>query len=164
MSQRSILALVGALALVLTPITVVVADQVFHSQRLSFFLTEDGALAGHPELRSGHVVDIHPNGPVNAAHERYMINGAKANHTYAVVLRIFDDACDGTSSAFDMFQTVTLITNNNGNAHGKTTFPAEIIVEPPVFVSIYWTLVDENEEVAYRTDCILVGIDALPLL
>jgi hypothetical protein len=114
-------------------------------------------------LRSGHVVDIHPNGPVNAAHERYMINGAKPNHDYDVVLRIFDDDCDGPpNEVFDMLQTVTLSTNKNGNAQGKATFPAGTIVEPPLFVGIYWTLVGEDEVVAYRTDCILVGIDALP--
>ena len=90
MRQIISLVLVGTLAL-LMPTSIIFADQVFHSERLPLFLTQDGADAGHPQLRSGHVVDIHPNGPVNGAHERYMVNGAKPNHNYQVVLRIFTD-------------------------------------------------------------------------
>ena len=56
MPQRNIRALVGVFALVLMPLTAVVADQTFHSQRLSFALMTFGALAGHPERRSGQVV------------------------------------------------------------------------------------------------------------
>jgi hypothetical protein len=69
--QRSLLILVGVLGLVLTPLTGGIADQLFHSVRLSLVLTPDGAAAEHPVLRSGHVVDIHPNGPINGARAVY---------------------------------------------------------------------------------------------
>jgi len=143
------------------------ADQLFHSVRLPFVLTLAGAGAGNPPLRSGHVVDIHPNGPVYGAHERYVVNGAKPNHSYEVVLRIFnDDAddCQGTPSDFDGLSTVTLETNQNGVAHGKFDFPAGDPLDEPLFIWVYWTLVDvENnaDTVAYQTDCILVGVDSL---
>jgi hypothetical protein len=73
MRQMSLIAFVGVFAMILTVSTTVVADQVYHSERLPFALTDAGLLAGHPELRSGQVVNIHPNGPVNGALERYMI-------------------------------------------------------------------------------------------
>ena len=160
MRQRSILALVGVLALVLTPLTGVIADQLFHSVRLSLVLTPDGAVAGHPALRSGHVVDIHPNGPINGAHERYLLNGAKPNTTYDVVLRIFDGNCAGSADpSLDPLKTVTLTTNQQGNAQGKFDFPAAAPLPAPIFFGVRWTLVDENGVVAYDTDCITVGLD-----
>ncbi len=96
MRQINLTVFVGAFALLLTLSTSVVADQVYHSERLPFTLTDAGAFVGHPELRSGQVVNIHPNGPVNGALERYMINGAKPNTSYQVVLQVFNStSCDG---------------------------------------------------------------------
>jgi len=160
MQQRSILLLVGVLVLLLTPLTVVVADQLFHTVRLSLGLTPDGAMHGHPALRSGHVVDIHPNGPVNGAHERYLLNGAKPNTAYDVVLRVFDGNCAGPADpSLDPLKTVTLTTNQQGNAQGKFDFPAAAPLPAPIFFGVRWTLVDENGVVAYDTDCITVGLD-----
>ena len=160
MRQKSILALVGVLALVLTPLTAVVADQLFHTVRLSLELTLDGAKHEHPALRSGHVVDIHPNGPVNGAHERYLLNGAKPNTAYDVVLRVFDGNCAGPADpSLDPLKTVTLTTNKQGNAQGKFDFPATAPLPAPIFFGVRWTLVDENGVVAYDTDCITVGLD-----
>jgi hypothetical protein len=167
MRRRTLPLLLGTIVSVLaTPLTGF-ADQLFHSVRLPFVLTPEGAAVDNPPLRSGHVIDIHPNGPVYGAHERYVVNGAKPNHSYEVVLRIFaDDAddCQGTPfPGFDPFPTVTLETNQNGVAHGKFDFPAGAPLEEPLFLWVYWTLVDveEAETVAYQTDCILVGVDSL---
>jgi hypothetical protein len=150
---------VFALALLLVTPRAGVADQLFHTVRLPFVLTPDGALAGHPVLRSGHVVDIHPNGPVNGAHERYQLNGAKPNTAYEVVLRVFTDNCGGTPSSLDRLQTVTLTTDQHGDAQGKFDFPAGPPRSKPLFVGVRWTLVDPNGVVAYETDCITVGVD-----
>src|SRR6266542_1717276 len=81
---------VAALALLLAPITLALADQDFHTERLPFSLTAEGAAAEppHPTLRSGHVVDIHANGPQIGALERYVINGARPNSSYDVVLEL----------------------------------------------------------------------------
>lgn len=160
MRQKSILALVGVFALVVTPLTAVVADKLFHTVNLLLVLTIDGAVNGHSPLRSGHVIDIHPNGPVHLAHERYLLNGAKPNTAYDVVLRVNDGSCAGPVSAFDMLKTVTLITDKQGNAHGKADFPAStpLPTPRPIFFGIRWTLV-AGGVVAYETDCITVGVD-----
>jgi hypothetical protein len=166
MRQRTRRILLGTIALLLATPMAGFADQLFHSVRLPLFLTPEGASVGNPPLQSGHVIDIHPNGPVYGAHERYMVNGAKPDHSYDVVLRIFDvdaDNCQGTPfPGFDPFPTVTLETNQNGVAHGKFDFPAGNPLDEPLFVWVYWTLVDVDEDtVAYQTDCILVGVDSL---
>jgi len=157
MQQRSILALVGVLALVLTPLTAVVADQVFHSQRLSFSLTAAGVLDGHPELRSGHVVDIHANGPQIGALERYMINGAKPNTSYQVILHVFDGGCEG--DPFGLIPTAILETDAHGNAHGQAVFtPEQLAPFAGMVFGIRWTLV-ADVVIAYQTPCIVVAVD-----
>lgn len=158
--QRSLLIFLGVFSLVLTPLTGVLADQLFHSVRLSIDLTPDGAAAGHPALRSGHVVDIHPNGPINGAHERYQLIGAKPNTAYHIVLRVFTGSCAGPADpGFDPLPTVTLTTNKQGNAQGKFDFPASAPLPTPVFFGVRWTLIDDDGVVAYDTDCITVGLD-----
>ncbi len=160
MRQRSILALVGVLALVLTPLTVGVADQAFHTQRLSFSLTAAGVLDGHPELRSGHVVDIHANGPKIGALERYMINGAKPNTSYQVVLAVSPVDCGADPSIF--VSTATLATNAQGNAHGQWLFtPDQLAPLAGLTFGIRWTLVTAAgnlDIVAYQTPCIVVAV------
>jgi hypothetical protein len=160
MRQMLSLVLVGTVALLLAPISGTLADQDFHTQRLPLFLTAEGAVADppHPPLRSGQVVDIHANGPQIGALERYMINGARANSTYAVVLEIFAGDCAGVPSPPIM--TTTLETNQQGNAHGGFVFTAEDLA--PVsgaVVGVRWTLVDAEGVLAYATSCIVVTVD-----
>lgn len=157
--MKSSLVRIGAMIGLILSNSPALADQLFHTERLPLRLTEAGAAAGHPELRSGHVVDIHPNGPVNGALERYMINGAKPNHDYTVFLRLFVGDCDGLGP-IDL-PTVVLGTNKRGNAHGKITFPVETVLPEPIFFGIFWELVDEEGVAAYDTDCIQVGLDTL---
>jgi hypothetical protein len=149
---------IGALALGPVLPTTVFADQAFHSQRLSFSLTPEGQATGHPVLRSGQVVDIHADGPQIGAIERYMINGAKPHTNYAVVLELFDGDCAGAD--LGTLMTTTLTTNKQGNAHGGVVFTAEDLVPFSGLVfGILWTLVDENDVVAYETPCIVVPVD-----
>lgn len=161
MKQRFTLSLIGAAVLILLQFPVVGADQLFHSKRLDFWLTDDGEAAGHPELRSGHVVDIHPNGPVNGALERYMINGAAPNSSYQVVLQVFSDlGCAGDPLLSPPLSTALLETNAQGKAHGQWHFSRADISGFSGFVGgVFWTLVDEDDVVAYRTDCIVVSVD-----
>lgn len=150
--------LVGILSLTLTLTTSGFADQDFHTARLPFVLTPEGELAGHPELRSGHVVDIHANGPQIGALERYMINGAKPNTRYQVVLLVFEDDCGG--DFLFPIPTVILATNKHGNAHGKVVFtPEDLAGVSNSSFGIQWTLEDEDGVVAYETECILVTVD-----
>jgi len=157
MPQRNILALVGVFALVLTPLTAVVADQTFHSQRLSFALTTFGALAGHPELRSGQVVDIHANGPQIGALERYLINGAKPTTRYQVILHLLDGGCAGDPIA--LVHTTTLETDAHGDAHGQVVFTAaQLAPFAGMVFGVRWTLV-ADDLIAYQTACIVVAVD-----
>jgi hypothetical protein len=151
---------VAALALLLAPITLALADQDFHTERLPFSLTAEGAAAEppHPTLRSGHVVDIHANGPQIGALERYVINGARPNSSYDVVLELFEGNCEGAESP--PVTTITLQTNKQGNAHGGFVFTAEDLAPfSGAVVGVRWTLVDEDGIIAYATSCIVVAID-----
>ena len=151
------LVLFSSLALVLTTATVVLADQVYHSERLDFTLTADGQKAGHPTLRDGHVVNIHPNGPVNGAIERYMINGAKPETSYNVNLSAFAGGCGG-NPLFELTTTV-LKTDKNGNAHGEKIFtPVDLAGLSGRTVGANWTLVSGGVD-AYKTICTTVKID-----
>lgn len=71
------------------------ADQTVHTQRFSVLLPPAGVAAGHPALRNGHPVDVHPRGPGNGAQERYVSSGATLNTAYEVVPRVFTDAVWG---------------------------------------------------------------------
>ena len=160
MKRRFTLTLIGAAVLILLQFPVVGADQLFHSERLDFWLTDDGEAAGHPELRSGHVVDIHPNGPVNGALERYMINGAAPNSSYQVVLQVFSNVECKEGTSLPPISTTLLETNAQGNAHGQWRFSSAETAGFSGFVGgVFWTLVDEDDVVAYRTDCIKVSVD-----
>jgi hypothetical protein len=159
MRQMLSLVLVGTFAL-LAPITGVRADQDFHTARLPLSLTAEGAETDppHPALRSGHVVDIHANGPQIGALERYLINGARANSSYEVVLEVFAGDCEGAE--LDPITTATLETNKQGNAHGGFVFSAEDLVPfKGAIVGVRWTLVDEEGISAYETPCIVVTVD-----
>jgi hypothetical protein len=159
MRQMSLTVFMGAFALLLTLSTIVGADQVYHSERLPLTLTDAGLLAGHPELRSGQVVNIHPNGPVNGALERYMINGALPNTSYQVVLQVFNStSCDGETAL--LLPTAIPETNKQGNAQGQAKFSRQAL-DPfsGLVFGIRWTLVDPDGVVAYQTRCTVVTID-----
>ncbi len=159
MLRRNLTAILGLallLGALLLPASPAAADRVYHSERLPFFLTAAGATDGHPELRSGHVVNIHPNGPVVGALERYMVSGASPNTDYEVLLKLFFDQC-GTS--FFEAVTATMTTNGNGVAHEGASFtPADLVGLSGLTVQVHWKLVDGSVE-AYTTDCTTVEID-----
>lgn len=136
-----------------------VADRTYHSERLDLVLTDAGDEAGHPELRSGHVVNIHPNGPVNGALERYLINGAQANTEYQVVIEAYDSlACAGEPSL--EIPTALLTTNRQGNAHGRARFSrAELDPFSGATIGVRWTLISDDDVTAYETECTVVSID-----
>lgn len=161
MKRRYILTLVGAVVLSLLQVPRAIADQTYHSERLDLWRTVAGSNAGHPKLRSGQVVNIHPNGPVNGALERYMINGAKLNAKYQVLIHAFSDLdCIGVPALPDPIPTALLTTNAQGNAQGQGHFSrADIDPFSGATLGVLWTLRDQNGVDAYRTDCTVVSID-----
>ncbi len=156
-NRLTILGLALLLGALLLPASPGAADQAYHSERLPFFLTDAGAQGGHPDLRSGHVVNIHPNGPVVGALERYMVSGAKPDTGYQVLLQAFFDSCGGTLAL--PLETATMTTNGNGVAHAKFRFSAaDLAPFSGATVQVWWKLVAEGVE-AYTTDCTAVSID-----
>ena len=136
------------------------ADQSQHTTQLALTLTPAGALAGHPALRSGHVVNTHTSGPVNFAIEDYMVNGAKPNTTYQVWLRLFGGSCAGLF-LIAIPNGATLATDAQGNAHSQHKIsPAEVAgmgLHNKDF-GIVWTLAAGSVS-AYTTTCTNVHID-----
>jgi len=106
----SSVALVATLALTAPAL----ADQEFHTVRLPWIAT--GA-AGHPELRSGHVIDIHSDGDSTAGHELYMVNGAAPLTGYTVVLDLNLSGCGGPGPMLPFANGVVIQTDE----HGKGT-------------------------------------------
>jgi hypothetical protein len=95
------------------------ADAVYHSQHVAL-----SSIGGAP-LRSGFVENIHADGPSMYAHEQYVVNGAKPNISYQVVLMIFplDTTC---SSSPITIPTAVITTNAAGNGSADHVFtPAD---------------------------------------
>src|SRR5439155_10936114 len=93
-----------------------VADESQPTTPLSLSVTAAGTAAGHPELQSGQVVNTHTSGPENFAIEDYMVNGAKPDTTYSVVLLLFAGSCSGPL-AFPFVNGAVLATDAHGDAH-----------------------------------------------
>ena len=157
MPRIFIVALLGALALTGALVSTIVADQAYHTERLDFERTAAGAAAGHPELRHGNVVNIHPNGPVNGALERYIVNGALSDTDYDVLLEAFAGGCGGELAL--TMTTTTLETSRAGNAQGDGFFAAADL-EPlsGATLGAQWTLRADGVD-AYQTACTIVVID-----
>lgn len=148
-------ATVGAIALALAGVSTALADRAYHSERLPLTLTEEGAEAGHPELQSGQVVNIHPNGPVVAAIEKYMVNGAASNTDYEVVLSVATGGCNGVGD-FEL-STAVLSTNARGSAHGDVVFD-DLSFLQGCTVEVNWMLQAEGIT-AYTTETTTVALD-----
>ena len=136
------------------------ADQSQHTARLSLSVTAAGTAAGHPELQSGQVVNTHTSGPVNFAIENYMVNGAKPDTTYHVVLLLFAGSCSGPL-AFPFANGAVLTTDAHGDAHGQAKIsPAQVAAFGlhNTDWGIVWTLV-AGSVTAYTTACSQVHID-----
>lgn len=128
------------------------ADKVYHSRHYRL-----RPVNGAP-LRSGFVENIHANGPTVYAHELYVLNGARPNTTYRVVLRIYpgDTTCSTTPI---LLQTALLRTNVAGNGHASHVFtPADANGLHGLTVGARWTLY-KGTAARYRTGCETVVLD-----
>ena len=123
------------------------ADQVYHSERLVLSPTNlnDGG--------TGQVINIHPNGPVVGALERYQLRGGEAYTAYEVWIQL----CDVGN--FSFLLTATLGTDKHGNGHAQGYFSAEALVPfSGLVVEIRWSLRLGGTDV-YVTKCTTVTID-----
>ena len=126
---------------------VAAADSAYHSERLSFAGGSDPAF-------HGQVVNIHANGPVNGALERYQVVRAAPSTDYEVWIQF----CDGVGFA-DFTQTAVLATDARGTGHASAAFSAADL-EPfsGATVVIRWVLRVDATDV-YATSCTTVAID-----
>ena len=153
--RRSGLGLIGAILMSSIFVGGVAADSVYHTERL--ILEPVGDATG-----SGFVVNIHPNGPVVFAQERYALRGAEPNTSYTVWLQI--DAT-GVACDFDGL-TIQMKADLRTNGAGNATSPADFFFQPGgippclrnASFPIHWDVTD-GETLAYQTDSTIVTLD-----
>jgi hypothetical protein len=110
------LAVVVASAVVTTAVPAM-GDAVYHSEHIAL------APVGDAPLRVGFVQNIHANGPVVFANERYVLVGASPGTAYDVSLRLWvgDTTCAGDPMA--VLPTASFTTNVAGNGVGRVALP-----------------------------------------
>jgi hypothetical protein len=128
------------------------ADGLYHSQHIAL------SPLGDAPLRSGFVENIHADGPNVFAHEQYVVNGARPNATFQVVLMAFpgDTTC---STSPITIPTAMLVTNaaGNGNAyHVFTLADAEGL--HGLTLGGTWLLKNGNTT-EYATPCSTIHLD-----
>src|ERR687897_3739153 len=89
------------------------ADADYHSERLELTGAAD------PDFH-GQVVNIHANGPVIGALERYQVVRAAPQTSYEVWIQLCTDA-----GFVDFIPTAELVTNRQGNGHAQARFTAQ---------------------------------------
>ena len=123
------------------------ADGVYHSERLSFAGGADPAF-------HGQVVNVHANGPVNGALERYQVVRAEPSTDYEVWIQFCEDA-----EFTDFTQTAVLATDLRGNGHASASISAaDLAPFSGATVTIRWVLRVDAADV-YATPCTTVTID-----
>jgi hypothetical protein len=137
-----------------------IADQTYHTDHLVVSLTSAGAAAGHPALRYGFVNNTHTEGPINFAIEDYLLNGAKPNTTYAVILSLQATDCSGAFS-FSFANGATVVTDALGNGHSQANVSPEQVTAAGLHntsFGIRWSFT-ANDVAAYVSECSNVHID-----
>jgi hypothetical protein len=95
------------------------ADAVYHTERLTLAAVGDAA-------GTGFVVNIHPNGPLHFAQERYALRHAEPSATYTVSLIIDASALACSFPGLEIVMKAELTTN----AAGSATAPADFFFTP----------------------------------
>lgn len=150
------LAVVSAAALLLISLSgsAAYADQQYHSQQ--YDLTP---ISGAP-LQSGFVENIHADGPIVFAHERYVLNGTSSDTSYQVVLSIWASNLTCSGIPFQL-QPAELQTNAAGNAEAGHTFSPQDVVQAGLLshtVSAMWQFWTGGSP-SYETGCEVVSLD-----
>ena len=145
--RRSLILAMVAMVAMLGMGGVAAADSAYHSERLSFSGGSDPAF-------HGQVVNIHANGPVNGALERYQVVRAEPSTDYEVWIQF---CVDGAFA--DFTQTAVLATDARGTGHASAAFTAaDLAPFSGATVVIRWVLRVDATDV-YATPCTTVTID-----
>ena len=127
------------------------ADQTFHTARIPL-LPVNGA-----PLQSGAVVDVHANGPVIYAQERYLLVGAAPDTTYHVQIAAYLPSDTACTTPLEVIPEATLTTNPAGNGEAGFTF-APSQAPPAGILNLQWTVL-AGGAVVYQTACTPVALD-----
>jgi len=135
-------------ALSLAPLAV--ADQVYHSQHIPL-VAATATLPG-----GGFVENTHSDGPVNYAHEIYVLQGVLPNTNYMVMLGVYGDSnCSGLIASLT---TATFMTNGAGSGEGDAKIsPAQADALRGHTLYVQWTVTSATS--TYRTACSQVVLD-----
>ena len=150
---KKLLIAVALGAFVLVPAAL--ADAVFHSTHAPL-----SPVGGAP-LRSGFVQINHMDGPINFAHDNYVLNGASPNATYTVTLHISTATDTNCTAPFVVAPVATLATNRSGDGEVDAIFPPALIDALGIHnstVHVYFTL-STGAGVAYTTTCLTSQLD-----
>jgi hypothetical protein len=135
--------------------TAAYADQQYPSQH--YDLTP---ISGAP-LQNGFVENIHADGPIVFAHERYVLNGASPDSLYQVVLSIWTSNLTCSGSPTFQLHPAELQTNATGNAEAGHTFSPQDVEQAGLLghtVSATWQLWTSGSP-SYETGCAVVPLD-----
>ena len=148
------LTLVVLTLVVLAPSAPAFADQSYHSTHAPL-LTAGGAVT------QGSVVNIHPNGPVLGAIERYHIVGATPNTSYCVYWEVVGFGI--IPSGLDFAHPFQLTTNTAGNATGQLQIPRSFQLAngfTDTTITVRWLIRNcATNELAFRTEFAAVHLD-----
>jgi hypothetical protein len=103
----------------------------------------------------------HMDGPINFAHDNYVLNGASPDATYPVTLHISTASDPACSAPFVVAPVATLATNGSGNGEVDAIFPPALIDALGIHnstVHVYFT-VSTGAGVAYTTACLTSQLD-----
>jgi hypothetical protein len=111
-------------------------------------------------LRSGFVENIHANGPIVFAHERYVLDGAAPDTTYQVALSIWTSNLTCSGSPTFQLHPAELQTNASGNAEAGHTYSPQDVERAGLLghtVSATWQLSTDGSP-SYETGCEVVPL------
>src|SRR6266545_7542331 len=137
----------------LLTVTGAAADKVYHTDQIPLVPVADAP------LKSGHIINIHPNGPQVFARERYVLIGAESNAVYQVNLLLYpnEPECDGEAV---VIPTAEIETNGVGNGTAQVVIrPADIGDLHGATHGVAWEVTLEGEAVYEAAFCSAVTLD-----
>jgi len=139
----------------LATVFTVSADSTYHSEHI------DLMPVGDAPLRSGFVENIHVNGPMVYAIERYVLNGAVPDTTFQVALHIHWPGSACSTEAVTVVESATVLTNVSGNGSAQVKFAPEDAAPLKAMSDTYeirWAFTNDGA-LTYETPCTMITLD-----
>ena len=117
-------------------------------------------VGGEP-LQQGFVEVIHPNGPEVYAHHVYLLNGARTNQSYDVVISIWTSSLACADAPTFVLPGAALDTNGSGNGEADAVYAPELLTALGLrdrTIGGVVTLFSEGSQ-SYTTGCQVIRLD-----